>query len=92
MSLSWEIAFFMAAIFCVAALNKSKPIQKALSFDRPMPVVDRWSLIFLVGGGVLLFAQALFEFSLFNLMPRSMAWTLYALTGSSAVWQGSRQR
>jgi hypothetical protein len=92
MSLFWEIVVFIGAIFCVAALNKSKSIQRALWFDRPMPVVDSWSLIFLVSGGVLLFAQALFNFTLFDFMPRSMAWIIYGLAGFSAVWQGSRQR
>jgi uncharacterized membrane protein YuzA (DUF378 family) len=92
MSLFWGIAVFIGAIFCVAALNKSKSMQRAFSFDRPMPVVDRWSLIFLVGGGVLLLAQALFNFTLFDLLPRSAAWIIYGLIGFSAVWQGSRQR
>jgi uncharacterized membrane protein YuzA (DUF378 family) len=46
----------------------------------------------MVAGAILLCAQGLFEFTLFDVAPKSVATVFYLLCGLSAVWQGSRQR
>jgi uncharacterized membrane protein YuzA (DUF378 family) len=46
----------------------------------------------MIAGAILLCAQGLFEFTLFDVMSKSMGTAVYVLFGLSAVWQGSRQR
>ena len=90
--ISVKVAFFVATLVAVASLNTNKRIQKALGFNRPMPKADSFTMFWMVAGAVLLAAQAIFDFALFDFMPAVIAYCVYVLVGISAVWQLSRQR
>lgn len=90
--ISVKVALFVATLVVVASLNANKQIQKALGFNRHMPRADAFTMFWMVAGAILLTAQAIFEFTLFDFMPIVIAYCVYVLAGISAVWQLSRQR
>ena len=92
MTVEIKVAVFIAAIICFAALNKYRPLQRALGLNRSLPQSDAFTLSMMIAGAILLCAQGLFEFTLFDVMSKSMGTAVYVLFGLSAVWQGSRQR
>src|SRR5262245_19763188 len=90
--LSVKVAVFVAALVVIASLNANRHIQKALGFNRPIPSVDSFTMLWMAVGAILLTAQAIFDFTLFDFMPIVIAYCVYVLAGISAVWQLSRQR
>lgn len=92
MTVETKVAVFVAAMICFAALNKYRPLQRALGLNRPLPRSDAFTFSLTAAGAVLLCAQGLFEFTLFDFMPKSVATVVYVLCGLSAVWQASRQK
>ena len=90
--LSVKVVLFVAALVVVASLNANKHIQKALGFNRHMPKADAFTMFWMAVGAILLAAQAIFDFTLFDFMPVVIAYCVYVLVGISAVWQLSRQR
>jgi hypothetical protein len=92
MILEMKAAVFIAAMIFFASLNKYKPLQRALGLNQSLPQSDAFTLSMMVAGATLLCAQGLFEFTLFDVVPKSVATAFYVLCGLSAVWQASRQR
>ena len=90
--ISVKVALFVATLVVVASLNTNKRIQKALGFNQHMPKADAFTMFWMVVGAILLTAQAIFDFTLFDFMPIIIAYCVYVLVGISAVWQLSRQR
>ena len=90
--ISVKVALFVATLVVVASLNTNKRIQKALGFNRHMPKADAFTMFWMAVGAILLTAQAIFDFTLFDFMPIIIAYCVYVLVGISAVWQLSRQR
>jgi hypothetical protein len=92
MTFEMKVAAFIVVVICFAALNRYRPLQRALRLNRSLPKSDAFTLAMMVSGAVLLCAQGLFEFTLFDFMPKSVGTAVYLLFGLSAVWQGSRQK
>jgi hypothetical protein len=89
--LSVKVAFFVAALVVVASLNTNRHIQKALGFNRHMPKADAFTMFWMAVGAILLTTQAIFDFTLFDLMPVVIAYCVYVFVGISSVWQLTRQ-
>ncbi len=89
---NFEQVAFTALVLIVFAVNFLPTLQSAFRLNRPMPMTDGLTLLFLIVGGVLVCAQGLFEFRLDNFVPATAAKVIYAIIGLSTAWQASRQR